>query len=211
MKEIMAKAQSGDDVYGEDESIIELENEIAIRTGKEKALFVLTGTMGNLLSLMSHCNRGEEIICGHLSHLSKYEQGNLAQFGGIHSRQVQNQRNGTMDLDEIFSSGYFSNDDFHSCQTKVIAIENTHNMLGGLVLDSNYLGQLYKRAHENNCQVHTDGARLINAAVAENKSLKDMCVNTDTLSLCFTKGLGCPAGAAIAGPGAVIDRLLSVK
>ena len=84
-------------------------------------------------------------------------------------------------------------------------------MLGGLVLDANYLSQLYKRAHKNNCQVHTDGARLINAAVAENKSLKDMCVNTDTLSLCFTKGLGCPAGAAIAGPSAVINRLLSVK
>ena len=114
-------------------------------------------------------------------------------------------------MDEIFFSGYFSDDDFHSCQTKVIVIENTYNMLGVLVLDANYLSQLYRRAHENNCQVQTDGARVINAAVAENKSLKDMSVNTDKLSLCFTKGLGCPAGAAFAGPNAVIDQLVIVK
>ena len=203
----MASALSGDDVYGEDESITELEHHVALQTGKEKALFVMTGTMGNLLSIMAQCDRGDEIICGHLSHLSKYEQGNLAQFGGVHSRQVINQRDGTIELDSAFSSGYFSNDDFHSCQTKLICIENTHNMLGGLVLDSeNYLRQLYTRAHENSCFIHTDGARLVNAAVAENKSLKDLCAYTDSVSICFTKGLGAPVGAAIAGSSRVIDR-----
>ena len=213
MREIMKTALCGDDVYGEDSSISELESLMAKITGKEDSLFVLTGTMGNLLSLMSLCDRGDEVICGDLSHLSKYEQGNISQFGGIPIRTLKNQSDGSISISDIMSNGYFqfNNPDFHCSMTKVICLENTHNMLGGIPLQIAYLDDIASFANEHGVLIHTDGARLINAAIAQGLNysffnnlfsdipINELCKHTDTVSICFTKGLGCPFGAIIAG------------
>ena len=175
-------------------------------TGKEAALFVLTGTMGNFLAIISSCGRGEEVIVGHSSHLGNFEQGNIAQFGAIPFRTIPTQKNGTLSIDDILKYGYFSNDDFHMSQTKVVCVENTHNYLGGIPLDLDYLKQLYQAGQEHGFGIHTDGARLVNASISTGLSLQEICQYSDSVSMCFTKGLGCPFGAILVGRRELIEK-----
>jgi len=202
----MASAVCGDDVYREDKTIVELESRLASLTGHESALFVLTCTMANFLGLAATSNRGEEILCGDMSHIGLYEQNNVSQFTGIGMRTVKNELDGTISLEDVRKRGYFSNDDFHMSHSKVICVENTHNFTGGKPLTLEYLQKLRSLSAETGCNVHMDGARLINASIGTGVSLKEYCQFVDTATMCFTKGMSCPFGAALIGNEEVIKR-----
>lgn len=206
MREIMSDALCGDDVYGEDFTIAELESYMAEITGKEAALFVLTGTMSNFLATISTCSPGEEVIAGHLCHLARYEQGNIARFGSIPFRAIETQKDGTLAIDDIVQYGYFSKDDFHMSHTTMVCIENTHNFLGGIPLDLSYLKCLWEASKQHGFRIHTDGARLINASISTGHSLRELCQYSDSVSMCFTKGLGCPFGGILVGDKVMIDK-----
>jgi len=179
---------------------------MAEMTGKEAALFVLTGTMSNFLAVISGCGAGDEILVGDKSHLGNYEQGNVARFGGIPFRTIPTQPDGTLSLDDVAKYGYFASDDFHLSHTRMVCLENTHNYLGGVPLPFPYLEELFGVSREKGFLIHTDGARIINAAIAQGSSLKDVCQFSDSVSMCFTKGLGCPFGGVLLGNGATIAK-----
>ena len=131
--------------------------------------------------------------------LGRYEQGNISRFGGIPFRAIPTQTDGSLSFEDIQKFGYFSNDDFHMSHTTLVSLENTHNYLGGIPLDLTYLKNLAKLKEDLEFRVHTDGARLINSSIALEKPLRDLCQFSDTVSMCFTKGLGCPFGAVLLG------------
>jgi len=162
--------------------------------------------MSNFLAVISQCNPGEEVLVGDISHLGRYEQGNISRFGGIPFRAIPTQTDGSLSFEDIQKFGYFSNDDFHMSHTTLVSLENTHNYLGGIPLDLKYLENLAKLKKDLGFRVHTDGARLINASIGLEKPLRDLCQFSDTVSMCFTKGLGCPFGAVLIGPEEVIGR-----
>ena len=189
----------GDDVYGEDKAIEEFESHMAELTGKESALFCLTGTMANFLAVISQCKPGEEVLVGDISHLGRYEQGNVSRFGAIPFRAIPTQSDGSLSLGDIQKFGYFANDDFHMSHTTLVSLENTHNYLGGIPLEMGYLEELGNLKDNLGFGVHTDGARLINGAISLRKPLAELCQFSDTVSMCFTKGLGCPFGAVLVG------------
>lgn len=194
----MASAQVGDDVYGEDPTVISLQNSAASLLGKDAALFVPSGTMGNLIGVLSHCrSRGEEIILGHKCHLLLYEQGGVAQIGGVNPRAVWNQKDGTMKLDEI--AGAIRDDDPHYPRTRLICLENTHNACGGKVLPRSFLTDVRALATEKGLHVHVDGARFFNALAEYDEDPKDVAASFDSISICLSKGLGAPVGSLLVG------------
>ncbi|GAB1607620.1 probable low-specificity L-threonine aldolase 2, partial [Argonauta hians] len=208
MRDAMANAEVGDDVLREDPTVIALEQKCANLLGKESALFVPTGTMANLLSNMSHCEeRGLEIIIGDQSHIANYEQGNIAQIAGIFSRVVPNESDGTLDLatlERVISSGA----DYHACKTKVICLENTHNRCGGKILPLDYLKKVHTLAQSKGLKVHMDGARLLNASVGLGVDVTEITKYCDSVTLCFSKGIGAPVGSVVAGTESFIKRVL---
>ncbi|XP_055337586.1 uncharacterized protein LOC129587732 isoform X2 [Paramacrobiotus metropolitanus] len=200
MREAMAHAIVGDDVYLEDPTVRLLESTAADMLGKESALFVPSGTMGNLISVMIHCqDRGSEVLLGDKSHIFMYEQGGISQFGGVHARTLNNLRGGTFLVDEMVSK-IRTADDIHYPRTRLLCLENTHNMCGGKVLPLAFLTKVTKRAKENGVPaIHMDGARLFNAAVALNVPITKLLENIDSASVCLSKGLCAPAGSLIVG------------
>ena len=162
MRDAMARAQVGDDVFEEDPTVKKLEELAAGRTGKEAALFVTSGTMANIVSLLTHCGRGEEIILGDKSHIFFYEQGGTAALGGIHPRTLPNQPDGTLLIEDIQMAIRFDN--IHFPKTRAIVLENTHNKCGGFPLDKAYMAAVGDVAHENGLKFHVDGARIFNAS-----------------------------------------------
>ena len=187
----------GDDVYEEDISTIELEKYAAQITGKESALLVSSGTMGNLISSLVHCPRGTEAIMGNKSHSFIYESGGISAYGGIHSHQLNNNQNGIIDLNLIKNA--IRDRDVHFPITSLICIENTHNRCYGFPLQLDYIKLVCDLAHENNIKVHMDGARLFNACVALNLSAAKVLKNVDSVSFCLSKGLASPIGSIICG------------
>jgi threonine aldolase len=197
MLKAMAEAPVGDDVFGEDPSINKLEEMAANRLGKEAALFVASGTMGNLVSLLAHCGRGDEIILGNLSHTFFFEQGGSAAVGGIHPRTVANQPDGTLALSEIEAA--VRSDNIHFPLTRLIVLENTHNLCGGRPLDMDYMRAVGDISRRHNLKVHVDGARIFNAAVALNVKADHLAAEADSVSFCLSKGLAAPVGSVVCG------------
>ncbi len=197
MRRAMASAELGDDVLGEDPTVSALEALAAEITGKEAALLVPSGTMANLISLLTHCGRGEEVILGDQAHIFFYEQGGSASVGGIHPRTVPNQTDGTMALNVVRDS--IRADDPHFPRTRLIAVENTHNRCSGSPLPPSYLQAVAGLAAEHDLAVHMDGARIFNAAAALNVSVADLARPVDSLSFCLSKGLSAPIGSLVCG------------
>ena len=204
MRKAMATAPVGDDVYGEDPTVNRLEAMTAELMGKEAAVFVSSGTMGNLTSVLSHCGRGDEMILGDQAHIFLAEQGGSAVLGGVHSRQLPTAPDGTLDLAMVEAS--IRKDDEHYPCTRLLAIENTHNRSGGRCLPVEYMDAAGDFAHSHNLKLHVDGARLWNAAVALNVTPARLLQEADSASLCLSKGLGAPVGSLVVGDAEFIRR-----
>jgi threonine aldolase len=204
MRAAMATAEVGDDVYGEDPSVNRLEALVAEMLGKEAAVFVASGTMGNLISVLSHCGRGDEMILGDYAHIFRAEQGGSAALGGVHPHTLRNQPDGTLDLKEVAAAIRVY--DPHNPITRLICLENTHNFCGGRALPVDYMDAAGDLAHERGLKLHVDGARLWNAAVALNVSPARLVQSADSVSVCLSKGLGAPVGSVVAGSAEFIDK-----
>ena len=204
MRKAMAAAPVGDDVYGEDPTVNRLEAMTADLLEKEAAVFVSSGTMGNLASLLSHCGRGDEMILGDQAHIFLSEQGGSAGLGGVHPRPMPTAPDGTLDLQMVASS--IRADDEHYPRTRLLAIENTHNRSGGRCLPVEYMDAAGKLAHSRDMKLHVDGARLWNAAVALNVAPARLLKEADSASLCLSKGLGAPVGSLVVGDADFVKR-----
>jgi len=197
MREAVYGAELGDDVFGEDPTTNRLEEMAAERMGKEAALLVASGTMGNLVCTLTHCRRGEEVILGDRSHTFLYEAGGMSALGGIHPHTLSNQPDGTMRLEDI--EGAIRGSNVHFPRTRLICLENTHNRCYGSALRSEYIDSVSALAKEHGLSVHLDGARIFNAAVALGIDVKELTANVDSLSFCLSKGLSAPVGSVVCG------------
>lgn len=202
MRDAMYRAELGDDVYGEDPTVNKLQELAAAKFGKEAGLFVASGSMGNLVCVLTHCGRGQEAIIGDQSHISLHEQGGIAVLGGIIPRCVKNSADGTLPLPEIealISKG----DDDHVALTKLICLENTWN---GHVLKNDYVDAVSAIARRHNLLMHLDGARIFNAAVALQTPVARLTQHFDSVQFCFSKGLSAPVGSMVLGSAAFIKE-----
>jgi threonine aldolase len=203
MRRAMAEAEVGDDVFGDDPTVQRLEELAAARLGKEAAVFVASGTMGNLISLLAQCGRGDEVILGDQAHTYMYEQGGMAALGGIHPRVLKNQPDGTLDLDEIVAAIRDPNNP-HFPRTKLITVENTHNRCGGAPLSVEHMRSVGALAKEHGLLLHVDGARIFNAAVALGVDVRALVADADSVTFCLSKGLAAPIGSVVCGSKAFI-------
>jgi threonine aldolase len=197
MRTAMATADVGDDVHGEDPTVKRLEAMSAERVGKPAALFVASGTMGNLTALLAHCRRGDEVILGDQAHTYVYEQGGSASIGGIHPRPLPNLADGTIDPQAIADA--IRPDNVHFPVTRLICLENTHNRCGGAAFGTGYMAQVRAIADRHGVAIHLDGARLFNAAVALGVPAADLAKDADSVSFCLSKGLAAPVGSVLCG------------
>ena len=197
MREAMYRAEVGDDVYGEDPTVNRLEELAAERLGKEAALFVVSGTMGNLVALLTHCGRGDEVILGDRSHTFLFEQGGMAALGGMVPHTVPNQPDGTMRLEDI--EGAIRGDDVHFPRTRLVCLENTHNVCNGTPVTAEYTAQVARLAHDHGLRVHVDGARIFNAAAGLDVDVRDLVRDVDSVQICLSKGLCAPVGSLVCG------------
>jgi threonine aldolase len=204
MREAMAEAAVGDDVYRDDPTVIRLEELAAEMLGKEAALFVPSGTMGNLLALLVHCQRGDEVIVGSQSHIYLNEVAGMAALGGIQACAVPNQKDGTLSLDDIQAS--IRSEDVHHAFTRLVCLENTQNICGGVPLTVEYTRQVGELARKNNLSLHIDGARIFNSAAAQNVDVKALVAPADSVMFCLSKGLVAPIGSMLVGSKKFIAR-----
>lgn len=204
MREAMAEAEVGDDVYGDDPTVNQLQVKAAEMLGKEAALFVPSGTMGNLIAVMTHCARGEEAIVGDKSHIYLNEAGGMAALGGVYPHPVPNQADGTIRLDDIRAS--IQPDDVHKTVTRLVCLENTQNICGGTPITGEYTIQVSQLAKENGLKFHIDGARIFNAAAALNVDAKELVAPADSVMFCLSKGLVAPIGSMLVGSKEFIAR-----
>lgn len=200
MRQAMAAAEVGDDVFGDDPTVKLLEQRMASMLGKEAAIFVPSGTQSNLLALMSHCGRGDEFIAGQKAHLYVNEAGGAAVLGSIQPQPIAHQADGTMDLGEIEAA--IKPDDHHYARTTVIALENT---FGGKVLPMDYMLAVADIATRHELGLHLDGARAFNACVALGMDIRSFTAPFDSVSICLSKGLGAPVGSVLIGRQDLID------
>ncbi len=205
MREAMAKAEVGDDVYGEDPTINRLQEMAAARTGKEAALLVPTGTMGNLASILAHCQRGDEVMLGDKSHTFLYEAGGISALGGVHSRQLPNQPDGSLLLSDLEAG--LRGPDSHFPPSRLVCLENTHNRCGGTYQTPEYTRLVAEFAHAHDIKLHLDGARIFNSAVAQGVDVRDFTQHVDSLTFCLSKGLAAPVGSLICGTREFISRV----
>jgi threonine aldolase len=204
MREAMAKAEVGDDVYGDDPTVNLLQEMAAGMTGKEAGLFVPSGTMGNLAAILTHCQRGDEVILGQKNHTFLYEAGGISVLGGIHSYQLQNQTDGSLLISDVEAA--IREDDPHEPITRLVCLENTHNRCGGTVQTPEYTRQLTDFAHSRGLKVHLDGARLFNAAAALGVPARKLSEPVDSVTFCLSKGLCAPVGSVLCGEHGFIKR-----
>ena len=209
MREAIYRAELGDDVFGEDPTVNRLERMAAQRVGKESALLVVSGTMGNLVSILARCGRGEEIILGDVSHTFLYEAGGISALGGIHPHTVRNQPDGTVRLEDIEAA--IRADNVHFPRTRLICLENTHNRCGGAALSAEYMAAVAALARRHHLGVHLDGARVFNAAVALGVDVKELTQHVETLTFCLSKGLAAPVGSVICGPEEFIAEARRIR
>jgi threonine aldolase len=204
MRDAMARAKVGDDVYGEDPTINRLQEIAAERMGKEAGLFVASGTMGNLIGILAHCQRGDEVIVGKRNHVFLHEAGGISALGGIHSSQLPNQPDGSLRLEDIAAA--IRSDDPHEPVTRLVCLENTHNGCGGVYQTPDYTGQAAEFAHGRGLSVHLDGARIFNAAAAQGVTARDLAGPADSVTFCLSKGLSAPVGSVLCGSKAFIAK-----
>lgn len=204
MRAAMAQAEVGDDVFGDDPTVNRLQEMAAEMLGKEDALFVASGTMGNLLALLTHCQRGDEVIVGSLSHIYLNEAGGMAALGGIQPCPIPNQADGSLALEDILAS--IRTEDVHHPITRLVCLENTQNICGGVPLSAEYTRRVGELAHRNGLSLHIDGARIFNAAVAQNVSVKELAAPADSVMFCLSKGLCAPVGSMLVGTKKFIAR-----
>jgi threonine aldolase len=197
MREAMAKAEVGDDVYGDDPTVNRLQEMAAEMTGQEAGLFVASGTMGNLSAVLAHCQRGDEVILGKKAHTFLYEAGGISVLGGVHSNQLPNQPDGSIALEDIESAIRWN--DPHEPVTRLIALENTHNRCGGTYQSVEYTCQVAEFAHTRGLKVHLDGARVFNAAAALGVPVRELTGVVDSVTFCLSKGLSAPVGSVLCG------------
>jgi threonine aldolase len=193
----MANAEVGDDVFGEDPCVNRLEEMAADLMGKPAALFVTSGTMGNLVSQLAHCRRGDETLLGDQSHAFIYEQGGAAAVGGLHPHILPNAADGSLNLDDIEAA--IRKDDVHFPRTRLILLENTHNRCGGRVLSPEYVTAVGKLARRYGLKLHIDGARIFNAAIALDQPPAKLVAPADSVTFCLSKALGAPVGSVVCG------------
>jgi len=198
MREAMARAEVGDDVFGDDRTVQRLEALAAERVGHEAAVFVASGTMGNLVALLTHCRRGDEVIAGAATHIINNEQGGMAALGGIVPRPIPDQPDGRLRLDDIEQA--LREDDPHLARTRLVCLENTHNARGGVPLDVAYTQSVAALAKRLGLLFHIDGARIFNAAVALGVPVSDLTRDADSVTFCLSKGLSAPVGSVLCGP-----------
>lgn len=214
MREAMARAPLGDDVFGDDPSVNALQEKIAGMLGFEAALFVPTGTQSNLCGVLSHCQRGDEYIVGQMQHCYRWEGGGAAVFGSVQPQPLAHQPDGTLALADIEAA--IKPDDPHFARTRLLALENT---LGGRLIPMHYLRQATSLAESKGLATHLDGARLFNAAVAQAAQLgtdpraeaRNIASRFDSVSVCFSKGLGAPVGSALCGSREFIARARRIR
>ncbi len=200
----MASAEVGDDALGDDPTVKRLEAMAAERLGKEAGLFTASGTMANLVSLLTHCGRGDEAIAGHLSHIVQAEVGGAAGLASVNVRQAHNDEQGRMDINEMRDlirprEGYFP-------RTALICIENTHNYCNGSALPVSYTAEVAALAHEAGAALHIDGARIFNAAAALETTPAELAKDSDSVTFCLSKGLSAPMGSIVCGDAEFIHR-----
>ncbi len=201
MRRAMMNAKTGDDVYGEDPTVNELEALSAERLGTEDAVFCTSGTQSNLLALLLHCERGDEYIVGQQAHTFRYEGGGAAVLGSIQPQPLDFEPDGTLNLEKV--AQFIKPDDFHFAKTRLLCLENTH---AGKVLPLAYLKSAGEFARENRLNLHLDGARVFNAAVKLDCEVKEITCHFDTISCCLSKGLGAPVGSVLCGSKDQIRR-----
>lgn len=210
MREAIARAEVGDDVFGDDPTVNALQQRIAAMLGKEAALFVTSGTQSNLCALMAHCQRGDEYIVGQMAHTYRWEAGGGAVMGSIQPQPIAHQSDGTLPLAEIEAN--IKPDDPHFARTRLLTLENT---LGGKLLPLDYLRDATALARRHGLATHLDGARLFNAAVAmggdPHANARAMADLFDSVSVCFSKGLGAPVGSALVGSKELIAKARRVR
>jgi threonine aldolase len=206
MRSVMASAEVGDDVYGEDPTVTRLESIAAEMTGKPAACFMPSGTMANLTAILSHAPRGGKALVGNESDIFLYEAGGASVCGGVVYEPITTQEDGSLALDDLFQAFPPDRNDPQYALPALICIENTHNRMGGVVLPERYLAELKAFAHNQGVPVHMDGARIFNAAIASDSSVRDIAAYSDSVQFCLSKGLSAPVGSILAGEGAFIDR-----
>lgn len=209
MRKAMANAEVGDDVYGEDPSINKLQSLAAEILGKEAGLLVPSGTMGNLMSVLTHCNRGDEIIIGKTSHIFLFEAGGASAVGGVFVATLPNQRDGTLALSEI--EGAVRKDDSHHPISRLVVLENTHNRCGASPLTAKYTADVAKLAKRHQMNLHIDGARIFNAAAALNTTADKLVKPADSVTFCLSKGLCAPVGSVVCGSKDFIQRAHRIR
>ena len=201
MRQAMAHAEVGDDVYGDDPTVNALQELAAKLTGKEAALFMPTGTQANLVALLTHCQRGDEYIVGQKAHNYMYEAGGAAVLGSIQPQPLEMDADGSIPLDKVAAA--IKPDDIHFARTRLLSLENTHS---GKVLPLDYLQKAFEFTREKGLALHIDGARIMNACVALNVPLIEITQYCDTLTICLSKGLGTPVGSVLCGSREYITR-----
>jgi threonine aldolase len=204
MRQAMFEAEVGDDVYREDPTVNRLEAMAAGMTGKEAALFTTSGTQGNLIAVLTHTNHGDEIILGDEAHILWYEVGGASALGGVVMRTLPNDSCGRLNLDDIDQT--IRGKDIHYPRTTLLCLENTHNRCGGAVLTTDYTDEVCNLAHRRGLKVHLDGARIFNAAIALGVAACALTQNSDSVSLCLSKGLSAPVGSLLCGSKDFIER-----
>jgi threonine aldolase len=206
MREAMARAEVGDDVYGDDPTINSLQAYAAERLGFEAALFTATGTQANLLAIMAHCGRGDEYLCGQSAHNYRYEGGGAAVLGSVQPQPIVNEADGSIDLDKARAA--IKADDFHFAVTRLLSLENT---IGGKALSLDYQRRARAFCDDHNLLLHLDGARVFNAAVKSGCDVREITKHYDSVSVCLSKGLGAPVGSILLSSHAFIARATRLR
>ena len=201
MRQVMAQAQVGDDVYGNDPNVNALEHEVAELLGKQTGLFLPSGTMSNLAAVLAHCQRGEEVVVGEQYHINCDEAAGVAVLGSVAMHALNTDVYGRFDLEQL--SAAVKPNDYHCPMTRLLCLENT---VSGCIQEQSHIDDLVERAKSHGLATHMDGARLLNAAVAQNLPPARLVESIDTVSLCLSKGLGVPLGSVLVGPREVIER-----
>ncbi|NOU52250.1 low-specificity L-threonine aldolase [Pseudoalteromonas sp. JBTF-M23] len=201
MRLLMSNAEVGDDVYGDDPSVNALEQWTATRHGFEASLFVSSGTQANLLAILSHCERGDEYLCGQNAHNYRYEAGGAAVLGSVQPQPIENEPDGSLCLTKLEKA--IKPDDSHFARTRLVSLENT---IGGKVLSLQYLAQARAFTNKHQLMLHLDGARVYNAAVALNVDIKEISQHFDSMTICLSKGLGAPVGSLLLGNHEFINK-----
>ncbi|OFW15916.1 MAG: threonine aldolase [Acidobacteria bacterium RIFCSPLOWO2_12_FULL_67_14] len=206
MRRVMAEAEVGDDVFGDDPTVNRLQSQAADLFGLEAGLFFPSGTQSNLAALMAHCGRGDEVLLGQEAHTYVHEAGGAAVLGSIHMHTLANRADGTLDLDEVAAA--IKPDDPHLARTRLLTLENT---IGGRVLSRTYLEQAVGLARQHGLAAHLDGARIFNAAAALRTDVKTLCAGFDSVSVCLSKGLGAPVGTLLLGSAGFIASAVRIR